>query len=63
MTSFSLTFSVFKSCLMALQSMFNHLIESNAVTKRVHSVVSNAEDNLKFVRDQERNEAEDLRHF
>lgn len=63
MTSFSLTYSVFKLSFLTIQSVLNHLIESSELTKRIRNSVNDAEVNLKFVREQERNEAEDLRHF
>ena len=63
MTSFSLTFSMFKTSLHSLQFMFAQLIGSLDAFKRMRSHVTDAEANLKYVREQERNEAVDLHHF
>ena len=63
MTSFSLTFSMFKTSLHSLQFMFSQLIDSLDALKRLRNNVTDAEANLKYVREQERNEAIDLYHF
>ena len=63
MTSFSLTFSVFKISMNSLQFMFEQLLNSLDSFKRVRSTVVDAADHLKYVREQERNEAEDLYHL
>lgn len=63
MTSFSLTFSIFKISLHSLQHMCAQLIDSLSAFKRMRRNVTDAEANLKYVREQERNEAVDLHHF
>lgn len=63
MTSLSLTFSIFKTSLQSLQFMCAHLINTLDAFKRMRSNVTDAEAHLKYVREQERNEAVDLYHF
>lgn len=54
---------MFKTSLHSLQFMFAQLIDSLDALKRLRNNVTDAEANLKYVREQERNEAIDLYHF